>query len=129
MPILFTYRPRNSKRAVLYVGNLARSTTEENLKRFITSESEKVGIEPPRIYNILIFLKENGQDARDDKCGARITVREVSFADLADRSFWPGYVYARPWKFRDSGKAVKSDETQENRFPVEQPAKLFVDQK
>ena len=38
------------KRAVLYVGSLASSTTEENLKRFISSRSEKVGIEPPRIY-------------------------------------------------------------------------------
>ena len=120
---LISKKKLGQKRAVLYVGNLASSTTEENLKRFISSKSEKVGIEPPRMYNIRIFHKENGHAAADDDiCGARKTVGEVSFADLADRSFWPSYVYARPWKFRDSDKAVKSGETQESASPAEQTA-------
>ena len=89
----------------------------------MSSRLEMVGIEPPRIHNICIFHKDECQDATDDDiCGARITVGEVSFADLADRSFWPGYVYAQPWKFRDSNKAVKSDETQESASPAEQTA-------
>ena len=46
----------------------------------------------------------------------------ISFADLADRSFWPGYVYERLWKFRDYDKSVKSDETQESASPAEQTA-------
>ena len=41
---LISKKKRGQKRAVFYVGNLVSSTTEQNLKRFRSSRSEKVGI-------------------------------------------------------------------------------------
>ena len=86
-------RPR-PKRTVLYVGNLVRKTTLEDVTSFITRRMNTVApeIDPPVIHNGVIFLDE---EKTDKPAGARITVDEIYKETLLAPTFWPRPIYTR----------------------------------
>ena len=89
------------KKSVLYVGNLEDNASEENLREYIEKRSQKAGINQPKIYNCTIFSREEGELG---SWAARITIDHTSHEHVCSRYFWPGRVYARPWKFREQSR-------------------------
>ena len=49
------------KKAVLYVGNLDETVTEDKLREYIQKRSEKAGIRQPDIFSCSIIRREEGE--------------------------------------------------------------------
>ena len=94
---LVTKKKPTGKKAVLYVGNLDETVTEEKLREYIQKRSEKAGIRQPDIFSCSIIRREEGELG---SWGAHLAIDHASKENLRNRHFWTGGVYARPWNFR-----------------------------
>ena len=95
---LVTKKKPTGKKAVLYVGNLDETVTEDKLREYIQKRSEKAGIRQPDIFSCSIIRREEGELG---SWGAHLAIDHASKENLRNRHFWPGRVYARPWNFRN----------------------------
>ena len=94
---LVTKKKPTGKKAVLYVGNLDETVTEEKLREYIQKRSEKAGIRQPDIFSCSIIRREEGELG---SWGAHLAIDHASKENLRNRHFpRPGRVYARPWNF------------------------------
>ena len=89
------------KKSVLYIGNLEENASEEKLREYVEKRSQKAGISQPKVFNCTIFSREEGELG---SWAARITIDHTSHEYVCSRYFWPGRVYARPWKFREQSR-------------------------
>ena len=105
--LITSKKPRNEKRAVLYIGNLNSDTTMEKLKRFVASRAKAFDLEQKDVHVFHTPVDEgNGSSSRifrsadeSKTTGARITVKASAVDVMTSRSFWPSPVYARKWNF------------------------------
>ena len=91
---LVSAEPPRPKKAMLYVGNLSESCTEESLAAFVKQRSAKAGAETT-VHDCSMHRAENG------KVSARLMVEASALLLVVSPNFWPRPLYARPWQFKD----------------------------
>ena len=84
---LVTKKKPTGKKAVLYVGNLDETVTEDKLREYIQKRSEKAGIRQPDIFSCSIIRREEGELG---SWGAHLAIDHASKENLRNRHFWPG---------------------------------------
>ena len=112
-------KPPQSKKAVLYVGNLSSTTTAEGLRTYIERRAEAVEAHTPRVYEAKVFVPVPGNSAGRDHetAGARLTIAVTDLPTLDNRSFWPRPAYVRRWKFQPKQGANLDPENMERAEP------------
>ena len=95
---LVSKEPPRCKRAVIFVGNLSASCTEDSLKKFVTCRSSAVGRKIDA-HNCSLHV------SKEEKVSARVCVDADAMPTIMSENFWPRPLYARSWKF------AKRDET------------------
>ena len=93
---LITTKKPETKKSVLYVGNIRPDTREDSMALLIQKRCDSLGIYPPKAFHCRIFTKQSA----DNHAGARVTIPASAVNALTNRTFWPCRAYARPWRFQ-----------------------------
>ena len=94
---LIADEPHRAKRAVVYVGNLSRETTEDRLREFVDLRSRAVNSDTP------VVLHTCSMHVNASGCmSARAFVDASSLHILLAANFWPRPLYCRRWTFHTS---------------------------
>lgn len=80
-------------KAVLFVGNLPKNMTEERLRKFVLTRSEKAGVST-EVFSCKIFSKQDLEFS-----SARLVFTKSSYNVVAHKVFWHRPVYVRDWDF------------------------------
>eukprot|EP00117_Sycon_ciliatum_P004485 scpid9145/ scgid8843/ len=91
---LVSGEPPRSRRAVLYVGNLSSSCTEEGLKSFTQQRAVAAG-GTATVHTCSLHTTEAG------RVSAHLTVDAKDLTLVTTENFWPRPLYARPWRFKE----------------------------
>ena len=99
---LVAAEPPQTKRAVVYIGNLSTSCTESSLKEYI--QVTAAALPEPQSISVLTCSMYTSPHGR---VSARVAVDASLVNLLTDPEFWPRPLYCRPWKF-DAGRKHSS---------------------
>ena len=91
---LVSGEPPRSRRAVLYVGNLSSSCTEDGLKSFTQQRAVAAG-GTATVHTCSLHTTEAG------RVSAHLTVDAKDLTLVTTENFWPRPLYARPWRFKE----------------------------
>ena len=95
------WRTIHAYKAIFFVGNLKRSTTADQLTTYI---QQRVATTTDRTLDGLsasILQSSAGEPARKSSA-AHVTMYARDGWLLRSRNFWPGRLYCRKWRFRDT---------------------------
>ena len=94
------------KKSVVFVGNLLRDASPEQLARFVECRSSELKTPPIKILDCKVFQKQKSSSAR-------LVVHASCSKTLLDRRFWPRPLYSRQWNFDKYSASDVSDDTTE----------------
>ena len=85
------------KRTVLFIGNIAKTTTEKTLAQFVQSRAMTTTERDVFVHNAKIFEGKDGQSTTF----ACLTVNSSDSSLLLSRTFWPRALHCRRWYFKE----------------------------
>ena len=92
-----SHKSRPTKKIDVFVGNLEPTTTESKLAAYVRSRAKPV--RPAiAVHRVVMFAVKEGFDTST----ARITIDARDLKLLLKRTFWPGRVYGRKWRYTDT---------------------------
>ena len=94
--LVTTSKPR-PKRTVLFIGNLATSTSDESLTKFVQHRAKSTTRRDVPVHNTKIFSATDGHETNF----ARITINSADSPLLLSRTFWPRALHCRRWHFKE----------------------------
>ena len=92
--LVTTCKPR-PKRTVLFIWNIAKTTTEKTLAQFVQSRAMTTTQRDVLVHNAKIFEGKDGQSTTF----ARLTVNSSDSSLHLSRTFWPRALHCRRWYF------------------------------
>ena len=105
--LVTTSKPR-PKRTVLFIGNLATSTLDESLTKFVQHKAKSTTKRDVPVHNTKIFSATNGHETNF----ARITINSADSPLLLSRTFWPRALHCRRWHFKEQQQQQQQDKKQ-----------------
>ena len=90
---LVSKEPHQTRKAVVYVGNLHADCTEERVTEFTQQRSVAVA-KSVKVHECSMHTTEDG------KVSARLTLDATGLETVTAANFWPRPLYARAWRHR-----------------------------
>ena len=94
--LVTTSKPR-PRRTELFIGNLATSTSDESLTKFVQHRAKSTTKRDVPVHNTKIFSATDGHETNF----ARITINSADSPLLLSRTFWPRALHCRKWHFKE----------------------------